>query len=151
MNFNKGSALKEISEQYGLSLVILFGSQARDTIIREESDVDIAVWLDNGKPEEEIEDAIFSAFINLLKRERIDLVILNYANPLLQFEIASKGIVLYEKGEGEFNRFQVFAMKRNDDGKKFYDLNKVYLENFLRGKRSHVKRRCHPPKVSCHS
>jgi hypothetical protein len=59
--------------------------------------------------------------------------------------------VLYEKEEGEFNKFQVFAMKRNDDGKKFYNLNKIHLENFLKGKRSDVKQRCYTPKVSSHS
>lgn len=150
LDLKERSAFKEIAKKYGLSLIILFGSKARDPI-SEKSDLDIAVWFDSGNPGEEVEEAILNVFINLLKRERIDLVILKLANPLLQFEVASKGRVLYEKEEGEFNRFQVFAMKRNDDGKKFYSLNKVYLENFLRGRRSYVKRRCHPPKVSCHS
>jgi hypothetical protein len=83
--------------------------------------------------------------------DRIDLVVLNYADPLLQFEITAKGIVLYEKEKGEFNKFQVFAMKRNDDGKKFYNLNKIYLENFIKGKKSDVKRKCHLPKISSNS
>ncbi|MEW6097535.1 MAG: nucleotidyltransferase domain-containing protein [bacterium] len=150
MNFKEKSQLKNISKKYGLSLIILFGSYVNDTI-SDKSDIDIGVWVANGKIVEETEEEIFSAFINLLKRDKIDLVILNYADPLLQFEVASKGMVLYESRKGEFNRFQVFAMKRNDDGKKFYTLNKAYLENFLKGKRSDVKRRCHPPQISRYS
>jgi len=151
ISYKEKLEFKKISQKYGLSLLILFGSQVNN-MASDKSDVDIAVWFDKkGKIEEDIEEAVFSDFINLLKRDRIDLIILNYADPLLQFEVASKGMMLYEKRKGEFNRFQVFAMKRNDDGKKFYTLNKVYLENFLKGKRSDVKRECHPPKISSYS
>lgn len=145
MNINK-QKLKEICKDYKLSLVILFGSQKNGSS-RKGSDLDLAVWVERKDIDVDYEIDLLEAFVNLVRKDRIDIVILNYADSLLQFEVASKGSVLYEKYRGKFNEFQVYAMKRNNESHKFYALSEVYLNNFLRGVRSNVKQKCYSPKV----
>jgi uncharacterized protein len=74
----------------------LFGSQARkDT--GPLSDLDIAVYLD-----ETVEDLfsyrlrLIEMMMKILKDERVDIVVLNNANPLLRHEVMKVGIVLKE-------------------------------------------------------
>lgn len=134
---------KRIANRFNLSLIILFGSYAKGRI-RTGSDRDIAVWIDTKRIDEL---RLFYEFVNLYQGENIDLLILNTADPLIQYEVAANGRLLYEKREGKFRHFQVFAIKRSDDGRKFSELDKDYIDRYLKGEYSDERPRCNPPKV----
>ncbi|NOX97498.1 MAG: nucleotidyltransferase domain-containing protein [Nitrospirae bacterium] len=139
--------LRNICKEDNLSLVILFGSHSRGHADKN-SDLDLAILADRKAINDDFEFSLLITFIHLIQKDNLDLVLLNRADPLLQFQIARYGTLLYEKSPGLFNWFKVQAMKNYDDAQKFIQLGEAYVQNFLRGKRSHGKQRCHPPQVS---
>lgn len=142
MNPKKG--LIHISRKYKLSLIVLFGSYATGKV-HNKSDKDIAVWT---RKDNINELKLFYDFLNLYNSGNIDLLLLNRADPLTQYEVAVKGKPLYEDEDGRFRQFQIYAMKRNDDGKKFYNLDKLYIKRFLKkGKNIYERYRYNPPKI----
>jgi urease accessory protein UreH len=68
--------------------------------------------------------------IFIFHRDRIDLVDLNKASPLLMLEIATKGRVLYEEKDG-FLRFKLKASARYADTRKLRRLRQDYLNQEL--------------------
>jgi hypothetical protein len=104
---------------------VLFGSLARGD--RKPQDVDIAVagrgLLDRLK--------LTNDLIQALHYQHIDLCDLTIANPVLLMLIAREGIPLYEQTPGEFDRFCSLAMRRFADTKKFRDVERARIRDFL--------------------
>src|SRR5438132_387578 len=73
-----------------LQFLILFGSAAHGHV-RQASDVDVAVQCDQAADL----DALFMAVAPRLKSSRLDLVDLRRAGPLLAFEVARSGRVVF--------------------------------------------------------
>ena len=61
----------------------------------------------------------------------VDLVLLNHADPLIKFKIASEGKLLYQNEKGLFEKFQVRAAAEHNDARKFYQLDKKFIDDFL--------------------
>lgn len=113
-------------------LIILFGSTATGKAGRL-SDVDIAISMNRPltlKEKNEIAEAV-SNKLNV-SEERIDLVDLINASPLLQYQVANTGKLL-EGDPFDFLRFKVLAWKRYLDTAKFRRLRKNRLEQFIYG------------------
>jgi uncharacterized protein len=120
------------SELPDLDLLVLFGSAARGRM-RRMSDVDVAVQCDAAADL----DALFMALAPRLKTSRLDLVDLRHAGPLLAFEVARSGQVLFEREPGVFRTFQSLASRRYADTRKLRDAQKRSLQVFLAlGRRS---------------
>jgi hypothetical protein len=66
----------------------------------------------NFSPDEELQ--LLKDFILLYRRDRIDLVNLEKASPLLMFETATHGRVIYEENDN-FLRFKLKASARYAD------------------------------------
>ena len=113
----------EISD---LELIVLFGSAASGRA-RSRSDVDVAV-LNRGGADL---DALFLALAPRLKTDRLDLVDLRRAGPLLAFEVARSGVVLFERSPGVFRQFQSLASRRYADTKKLRDAQRRSIQVFL--------------------
>lgn len=99
-------------------LVILFGSQAAKTAGRQ-SDTDVAVLSDAPLTLEEKLDLknTLSEKLNV-PEDKIDLIDLWTAPPLLQYQIAQNGKLI--AGDSfDFVRFKVLAWKRYQDTAKF--------------------------------
>lgn len=77
----------------------------------------------------------------------IDLILLNHADSLLKFNIATDGKLIYEKEKGLFQIFQVRAMSEHNDARKFYELDKKYIDNYIKEGGKGGKYRTGPPKV----
>lgn len=113
-------------------LVILFGSQASKTAARQ-SDTDVAVLFDHSLNLEEKASLTENLAQKLnVSEEKIDLIDLWSAPPLLQYQIAQNG-KLIEGEEFDFIRFKVLAWKRYQDTAKFRRirekvLNKEYAQ-----------------------
>ncbi len=106
--------------------MVLFGSQAKGRA-RVKSDYDIAVQLDG--PADLI--TLTNEVMRLLGITDVDLVDLRCANSLLLMQVATSGVVLYEREPGLFHRFQSLAYRRYWDTAKFREAQKRALEAFL--------------------
>jgi predicted nucleotidyltransferase len=93
-----------------VQLVVLFGSVARGRA-RRDSDLDVAVRAD----EPADLDALYVLLAPRLASSRVDLVDLRRAGPLLAFQVAQRGQVLYERDPGAFRTFQSLASRRYVD------------------------------------
>jgi predicted nucleotidyltransferase len=121
---------KEFSDfckAHGIELAILFGSQATGTA-KPESDIDLGVWLT--KPTRQHRE-LQHDLINFLKTDTIDLVILNYASPLLKFQVAKTGKPLYQKEPGAFAAYCSLALRQHSDAKPFYRATDSYLSRLI--------------------
>ena len=98
------------TETPGLELVVMFGSAARGRT-HSQSDLDVAVLSDGVSDL----DALYLALAPKLESARLDLVDLRRAGPILAFEIARSGLLLFERSPGSFRRFQSLASRRYAD------------------------------------
>ncbi len=89
----------------GLTLLILFGSQAQDRA-HGGSDWDFGYLAAKDAPV----DHLHAKLIAALNTERVDLVNLATASGLLRYRAASQGRPLYEAQGGEFARFWMEAV-----------------------------------------
>lgn len=123
--------LASVCRRQTVGLLIAFGSVVRG-LRRPGSDLDLAVWIttDNMPPQALVELEV--ALRPLFPGERLDLVLLNRASPLLQFQVAQHGAVLFEATSGTFHAFQVLASKRHADTEHLRRLDRVCVDRFLR-------------------
>jgi predicted nucleotidyltransferase len=116
--FKKG--IDKIAYNYNILFIVYFGSY-QTKYYNSESDIDIAFLssnlLDNKKRINLLEELILYH-----RKSEIDLVDLKTAEPILRYEIAKNGRVLFEKEEGLFERYSLFYIKR------YYELKPVINE-----------------------
>jgi predicted nucleotidyltransferase len=113
-----------------LQLVVLFGSEARGRA-RKDSDIDVAVLTES--PAEL--DSLYLALAPVFKTDRLDLVDLRRAGPVLAFSVARSGLLLFERSPGTFRQFQSLAYRRFGDTKKLRDAQRRSIHVFLSGRR----------------
>jgi predicted nucleotidyltransferase len=121
--------LAEIARAHGADLVVQFGSSVAGTL-HARSDLDLAVLFRN-PPASLFDTADLTADLQALSPEReIDLVILNYADPLLLEQIAGHGVLLY--GEpSRWQRLRLYAFKRYQDHRRFLQMEREYVERAI--------------------
>lgn len=113
-----------IAKNYGLRLVVLFGSQAaKDT--HQESDVDIAFFPSRAIDEEKL----YQELVQIIKRADIDLInLFTVHNHLLRYEILSKGEVLYEEKKGLKSMMEGRSFIDYIDFRRYYDMRSKLLD-----------------------
>lgn len=101
--------IHQISEEYSIEFTYLFGSFATETE-NKESDIDIAIMFQEkyeGKREVIVKGNIIDRGMKHFQN-RIDVVSLHRASPLLKYQIVKNGIVLKEsKKRAEFESLTV--------------------------------------------
>jgi predicted nucleotidyltransferase len=115
--------------KYKLVLLVGFGSWGTERFTTQ-SDIDLAYQSREPLSDEE-QLALLNELMFLFKRDGIDLVDLNRAVPLLLYEVACRGRVLYEEPEG-FLRFKLRAGARYAETKFLRDMRAKYLNEALR-------------------
>jgi predicted nucleotidyltransferase len=92
--------------------VYLFGSQAKGKA-RKKSDIDIAILLEDGTDSHGYFDLMLKYMEELerIYNNRVDVVILNNARPLLQHQVLMYGKLLYERNRQARVRFEVSSRK----------------------------------------
>jgi uncharacterized protein len=118
--------LAPLFEEEGLKLVLLFGSAAAGTA-HKKSDIDLGFLFE--KPVDLL--ALTNRVIRLLHTDRVDVVDLKRAVPLLSFSVAKKGRLLYESSSGAYNEFCSLAFRRYVDSKKLRDRRAEVIQRFL--------------------
>ena len=110
----------------GLELVVLFGSTAKGRR-RAGSDVDVAVRCVGTADL----DAHYGVLAPGLGSDRLELVDLRHASPLLAMEVARSGRLLYELRPGAFRQFQSLASRRYCDTAKLRRAQRRAIHAFL--------------------
>jgi predicted nucleotidyltransferase len=123
--------LARVCRRQAVCLLVAFGSAVRD-LRRPESDLDLAVWMATANIAPQAPVRLEVALRPLFPGEHLDLVLLNRASPLLQFQVALRGAVLFEAAPGVFHAFQVLASKRHADVAHLRRLDRMCVERFLR-------------------
>lgn len=116
--------LKEITENYGLIEVYLFGSKITG-FAREDSDLDVAVRFQNGLPaiaqRGKTYGDIFADLSSVFKGEKIDLSFIEETPLHLQFKIVSQGELIYSKEKIQSLNFLEKIVNQYRDYKFFID------------------------------
>lgn len=107
-----------LAQEHELTMVVLFGSQATGET-HAESDVDIAVQSMQMLSERELVDLSY-AFGLIFGNDRVDVVQLAQAGPLLKRRILDEAIILYEKTGHEFSIFEVEALRRYAEARPLF-------------------------------
>ncbi len=117
-----------LSMRSDVLLAFIFGSFTEGRLTKE-SDVDIAILFDNNPDFStitEIDDELSS--ITGLKT---DIVVLNYASPIIKMQVLKKGQLLKKANDSIYNDFFVQTVKQYDDIKR---VRRPQEENILRGR-----------------
>lgn len=119
--------LEELAKKHKIKFIVLFGSQTTKTF-NKESDFDIAVFMDKFNDLDTYNDVLFGlAKILKIPEEKIDLTDLKNANPLLRYEITSRGKLLFGD-EMEYLNFQALAFKDYILAQNLFDLEKALVK-----------------------
>ncbi|OGL40569.1 MAG: hypothetical protein A2042_05295 [Candidatus Schekmanbacteria bacterium GWA2_38_11] len=121
--------LNHLIKKYNISLIILFGSQIKESR-GINSDIDIGIYLKNLINDKE-EFQLLTDLVNIFKNDSLDVAILNYASPLLLFEVAKKGKLIAERKKGDFLKFKIMAFKKYWETRKFRALRETFLNNII--------------------
>jgi uncharacterized protein len=108
-------SLASVFARYPVVAAYLFGSQATGTATAL-SDVDFAVVLEPGvSASGDVQAALISDLMLVLRRSDIDVVILNAAPPLLKERAISRGRLVYCRDDVARVRFEVAARREYFD------------------------------------
>lgn len=129
--------IAELAKKYGLSLVLLFGSQTIGKT-HAQSDVDVAYLSDSPLDLTE-ESALSIALMQVFKTNFVDLVPLRNAPPLLQKEIADSAIVAHESRKSLFNEFVINAVKKYFETKKLFKIRSEFLNDKINQYKKELK------------
>lgn len=122
IDFNsKKTEIKGLAEKYKIKFIVLFGSRVKGNP-REDSDFDVAVYTDNFHEMGKYSDMLVGlANIFGVFEDKIDLTDLKNANPLLRYEITSKGKLVFGN-ELEYLQLEAFAFRDYIGAKSLMDL-----------------------------
>src|SRR4030043_1782238 len=125
--FNIGEikdSLTPLFSEEGLRLVLLFGSVASGKECKE-SDIDLGFLFD--RPIDIL--GLTNRVIQLLRTDRVDVVDLSRASPLLKYSAIRQGEALFEQTPGLFNIFQSLTFRIYVDSKKLRDAQEKAFQN----------------------
>lgn len=123
-DFPSVEQLKPLAKNFGLRLIVLFGSTARGVMNRE-SDIDLGVLSE--KPLSPVQRRRLWSALSALFPADVDLTLLNHADPLVSYQIASEGVILFETVSFAWETWKSYAMRRYWDTHKFRETQSVYL------------------------
>ena len=118
--------LTPLFNEEGLRLVLLFGSVASGKEYQE-SDIDLGFLFD--RPIDIL--GLTNRAIQLLRTDRVDVIDLSRASPLLKYSAVRQGKVLFEQTPSLFNIFQSLTIRIYVDTKKLRDAQEKAIHNFL--------------------
>jgi uncharacterized protein YutE (UPF0331/DUF86 family)/predicted nucleotidyltransferase len=124
--------------KYDVEMVILFGSQAKG-LARPDSDIDLGILLAKYPIPVEEELQLCLDLVGAVQTGKVDIVILNHADPFLCYEAACYGIAIYERTPSIFDRFKVMAFKRFVDTEPLRQMNDLYFDIFLMKGKSEMR------------
>ncbi len=117
--------------RHGIQLAMLFGSHSKG-LARPDSDWDFAFWLEPGTRDASLlarkKRAIIRDLCGLLGTSRVDVVLLNFASPLMRYQVARHGRPVYQDRDDRFASFVSLAILSYSDGNLFSRAERLYLK-----------------------
>ncbi len=129
LTVEKKSEIASLARKYGITLFVLFGSQATGRT-HAQSDADFAFVSKHALSPHEIAHYAFdlSAVAHF---SHIELTDIHDAPPLLLKQVAVTGILLYEAEPSVYALFRIYAIKRYMEAQKLLSLRVASLNAFL--------------------
>jgi predicted nucleotidyltransferase len=121
--------LAEIAARFGARLMLLFGSAASNRL-RPDSDLDIAVQLENPGPAYRDLYLIQQELQELFPGRDIDLALINRADPLFLSKIV-QGCLLLHGATADLQQLRLYAFHRYQDYQPYFDLERRCVRRFL--------------------
>lgn len=119
----------KLAEKYGLRLVLLFGSQAKREA-RKDSDIDIAILAPRRLLEQDMIYLNYE-FTNIFPIDKIDLVDLHGAPPLLMKQISDSTEIIYSMNSYDFINFQIYAARLYAEAQPLFDLRRKRISSII--------------------
>ena len=117
--------IADIAKCHKLTLVVLFGSQATG-FTHKESDVDVA-YMSDRKLSFHDEVLLNTKLTEVFRNDKVSLVNLKTASPLLLKQIVMNGIALFEKSPHLFTELFIYALRMYEEAAPIFDLREHYL------------------------
>jgi predicted nucleotidyltransferase len=118
-----------IAERYGIRLVLQFGSTVLGNV-HSRSDVDLAVLLERSPLTLEAHGGLLHDLQKLVPDRQVDLAVLNHADPLFLQRVVERCRLLHGK-PAELQRLKLYAFKRYQDHRRFFDLERRFVARAL--------------------
>jgi len=126
-----GEKLVPVFRDKGLRLLLLFGSSISGNT-HKRSDIDLAFLFD--KPADMLD--LTNMVIKTLHTDKVDVVDLKRASPLLRYSVVKSGRLLYERDKGLFSDFYSLTFRMYVDSKKLRDARGMAIQQYLRARES---------------
>jgi len=124
--------IKKIAKKYNLDLLLLFGSQLGEKkYLHQESDFDIA-YLSKKNLNLMKEAKLICDLIPIFKSDKVDLVNLRRAGPLLMKQIFENHKILYCSNPKIYYRYKIYAERKYTEAKSLFQLNEYLIKQFLK-------------------
>jgi len=117
--------LRELAGRYGISLLVLFGSQATGHA-GPQSDVDIGFVADRPLTGEE-DIRLNSECTRIFGTDHVDTTNLRYGSPLLLKQVADEGQALFEQTGIEMATLQVYSLQRYVEAEPLFSMRRLKL------------------------
>lgn len=132
LNETQKEKISDIAKKYDLDLILLFGSQTKNKkFLHKESDFDIA-YLSKRNLGIMDEAKMICDLMQIFKSEKIDLVSLKNASPLLFYAIFQNCKILYQTDPIIFYRLRAYGFKRYIETKPLYSSKYERLERLTK-------------------
>jgi len=124
--------INKIAKKYDLDLILLFGSRLREKkYLQRESDFDIAYL--SKKDLNLMEEAkLICDLMPIFKSDKVDLVNLKRANPLLMKQIFENHKVLFCRNLKIYYQYKIYAERRYAEAKPLFQLTEELIKSFLK-------------------
>ncbi len=122
--------LLELARKHHVRLILLFGSAAGGPM-HAHSDLDIGVRLEDGEIPLRKRAEIALDLQEIFPDQRVDLSIINRADPLFLKKITENCRLLYGDGR-ELKELKIYAYKRYQDHQRVFEAERAYVKRFLR-------------------
>jgi predicted nucleotidyltransferase len=128
------AALAEIAERFGLALIVQFGSTVTGRT-HARSDLDIAVRSLPGRSAPRLAERaeLEHALAELFPGRRIDLALLDHADPLFLKQVVLGPHRLLHGATRALHELRMLAYRRYEDHRRFLALERRYVEGVITG------------------
>ena len=123
-------ALGKIAKKYGIKLVLLFGSQVNKKT-HKMSDIDIGILLEKNNLNFKKFSNLLNNFQKLFPGKKIDLAIMNNADPLFLKKIFENYQLIFGSKK-ELSQLQLYSFHQFCDYQKYFRLEEQFNKQFLK-------------------
>src|SRR3989338_7556168 len=121
--------VEDLAHQYGLRLVLLFGSQVRRQT-HKESDIDVA-YLSKKSLDFDQECYLNYEFTNIFQHDRVDTVDIKKASPLLMYAVFDHPRILFQIDSNIFSQYRAYAFKKYVEAKPIFEEKSRRLQDYV--------------------